>query len=120
MAADSKGENHSYQIRSGQGFMIFPGQITTYIADVNVPWEYVWVEFDGLRTTEILSVCGFSADSPVYRTRSAELREKMAKELLYISEHSDQSVFHLMGHLYLFLDLLRSQLLYQSLLPAAK
>ena len=46
MAADSKGENHSYQIRSGQGFMIFPGQITTYIADVNVPWEYVWVEFD--------------------------------------------------------------------------
>lgn len=106
MAADSRGENHSYQIRSGQGFMIFPGQITTYIADVNVPWEYVWVEFDGLRTTEILNVCGFSADSPVYRTRSAELREKMAKELLYISEHSDQSVFHLMGHLYLFLDLL--------------
>lgn len=106
MAADSKGENHSYQIRSGQGFMIFPGQITTYIADVNVPWEYVWVEFDGLRTTEILNVCDFSADSPVYRTRSAELREKMAKELLYISEHSDQSVFHLMGHLYLFLDLL--------------
>lgn len=106
MAADSKGENHSYQIRSGQGFMIFPGQITTYIADVNVPWEYVWVEFDGLRTTEILNVCGFSADSPVYRTRSAELREKMAKEILYISEHSDQSVFHLMGHLYLFLDLL--------------
>lgn len=106
MAADSKGENHSYQIRSGQGFMIFPGQITTYIADVNIPWEYVWVEFDGLRTTEILNVCDFSADSPVYRTRSAELREKMAKELLYISEHSDQSVFHLMGHLYLFLDLL--------------
>ena len=30
----------------------------------------------------------------------------MAKEILYISEHSDQSVFHLMGHLYLFLDLL--------------
>ena len=106
MAADSKGENHSYQIRSGQGFMIFPRQITTYIADVNVPWEYVWVEFDGLRTTEILNICGFSADAPVYRTRSAELREKMAEELLYIASHSDQSVFHLMGHLYLFLDLL--------------
>ena len=27
-------------------------------------WEYVWVEFDGLRTTEILNVCGFG-DAPV-------------------------------------------------------
>lgn len=36
--------------------MIFPGQITTYVADIQVPWEYVWVEFDGLRTTEILNV----------------------------------------------------------------
>lgn len=106
MADDSKGNTKTYSVKSMQGFMIFPDQITTYIADKELPWEYVWVEFDGLRTTEILNVCGFSADSPVYRTRSAELREKMAKELLYISEHSDQSVFHLMGHLYLFLDLL--------------
>lgn len=44
----------------------------------------------------------------VYASTGLEtkLLEKMAKELLYISEHSDQSVFHLMGHLYLFLDLL--------------
>ena len=106
MAADSKGENHTYQIRSGQGFMIFPGQITTYIADVNVPWEYVWVEFDGLRTTEILNICGFSKDAPVYRSHQTELCQKMAEEMLYISQHSDQSPFHLMGHLYLFLDFL--------------
>lgn len=106
MAANSKGENQTFQIRSGQGFMIFPEQITTYIADVNVPWEYVWVEFDGLRTTELLNVCGFSKDAPVYRTRQSELREKLAEELLYIVSHSDQSPFHLIGHLYLFLDLL--------------
>lgn len=106
VAANSKGENQTYKIHSGQGFMIFPEQITTYIADVQVPWEYVWVEFDGLRTTEILNICGFSKDSPVYAARSAELRKKLAEELLYISSHSDQSPFHLMGHLYLFLDLL--------------
>lgn len=106
MAANSKGENQTYKIHSGQGFMIFPEQITTYIADVQVPWEYVWVEFDGLRTTEILNICGFSKDAPVYTAGSAELRKKLAEELLYISSHSDQSPFHLMGHLYLFFDLL--------------
>ena len=106
MATHSKGQNINYQIRSGQGFMIFPGQITTYVADIKVPWEYVWVEFDGLHTTEILNLCGFTKDAPVYTSRSADLRKKMADELFYISRNSDQSSFHLMGHLYLFLDLL--------------
>ncbi len=59
MATNSKGQNVNYQVRSGQGFMIFPGHITTYVADIQGPLEYVWVEFDGLRTTEILNVCGF-------------------------------------------------------------
>lgn len=106
MATNSKGQNVNYQVRSGQGFMIFPGQITTYVADIQVPWEYVWVEFDGLRTTEILNVCGFSKDVPVYMAHSREARKKMADELIYISQNSEQSPFHLMGHFYLFADLL--------------
>ena len=106
MATNSKGQNVNYQVRSGQGFMIFPGQITTYVADIQVPWEYVWVEFDGLRTTEILNVCGFSKDAPVYMAHSREARKKMVDELIYISQNSEQSPFHLMGHFYLFADLL--------------
>ena len=52
MTTDFKGQNHEYQIRSGQGFMIFPKQVTTYIADSRLPWEYVWIEFDGMRARE--------------------------------------------------------------------
>lgn len=33
MADNSKGETWTYSVKSGQGFMIFPGQINTYIAD---------------------------------------------------------------------------------------
>ena len=83
MANDSHGVTQTYHVKSGQGFMIFPGQITTYVADIQVPWEYVWVEFDGLRTTEILNVCGFSKDAPVYAARSGEARKRMADELIY-------------------------------------
>ena len=46
-ADDSSGNTRTYQIKSGQGFMIFPQQITTYIADHELPWEYVWIEFHG-------------------------------------------------------------------------
>ena len=104
MADNAKGETQTYQIRSGQGFMIFPRQITTYIADQHLPWEYVWVEFDGLRAKEIVELAGLSLDNPVYRAHSKELREEMKKEMLYMAEHGEESPFHLIGHLYLFID----------------
>ncbi|HIT42356.1 MAG TPA: AraC family transcriptional regulator [Candidatus Caccovicinus merdipullorum] len=104
MADNAKGETQTYQIKSGQGFMIFPRQITTYIADQHLPWEYVWVEFDGLRAKEIVELAGLSLDNPVYRAHSKELREEMKKEMLYMAEHGEESPFHLIGHLYLFID----------------
>lgn len=106
LADDTKGRTQTYQVRSGQGFMLFPGQITTYIADSNVPWEYIWVEFDGLRITEALSMTNLSKNSPIYRPSEKELRDKLAEELMYISHHPKESPFHLIGHLYLFLDYL--------------
>lgn len=120
MATDSKGQNINYQVQSGQVFMIFPGQITTYVADIKEPWEYVWVEFDGLRTTEILNVCRLSKDAPIYTARSVELRKKMAEELHYISQNSEQTPFHLIGHLYLFLDLLMRSIAAPSPVSSSK
>lgn len=103
-ADDTKGNTHTYQIKSGQGFMIFPEQITTYIADQRFPWEYAWLEFDGLRVKEAIEIAGLSKDRPVYHARSKDLREEMMNEMMYIIQHNDASSFHLIGHLYLFLD----------------
>ena len=105
-ADDSKGNTHSYQIKSGQGFMLFPGQISNYTADQNLPWEYTWIEFDGLHAKEAVELSGLSRDHPVYHARSKDLREEMMKEMLYLIEHKDLPAFHLIGHLYLFLDYL--------------
>ncbi len=106
MAGDSKGITREYSIKSGQGFMIFPGQINTYIADQQLPWEYVWLEFDGLRVKEALAIAGLSPDTPVYRANSKEMRETLMQEMLYIVHHKDEAPFHLIGHCYLFLDAL--------------
>lgn len=106
MSDDSKGHTQTYHIKSGQGFMIFPGQINTYIADQNLPWEYTWVEFDGLRAKGAVESAGFSKDQPIYHARSKDLREEMMKEMLYLVEHKDMPPLHLIGHVYLFLDFL--------------
>ncbi|HCT91365.1 MAG TPA: AraC family transcriptional regulator [Lachnospiraceae bacterium] len=105
-ADDASGHTHIHQIKSGQGFMIFPNQVNTYIADNDLPWEYTWVEFDGLRVREALSVTGLSPNAPIYHARSHDMRETMMQEMLYIARHGDMPPFHLIGHLYLFLDAL--------------
>lgn len=103
-STDSKGISHQYRITSNQGFMIFPDQVNTYVADEDHPWEYTWIEFDGLRIRELLSLAGLSIDSPLYRSTAKDLTYELKNELLYIAHHANRSPFHLMGHLYLALD----------------
>ena len=104
LADDENGNTITWQVKSGQGFMLFPGQVNTYIADSKLPWEYTWVEFDGLRAREIVTTAGLSLNHPVYHASSKELRNQMMEEMLYLSRHPEESPFHLIGHLYLFLD----------------
>ena len=104
IANNSKGESIPYQIRSGQGFMLFPHQICTYIADHEIPWEYAWIEFDGLRAKETVELAGLNLDQPIYKARHKDIAETMKDEILYIVNHKDESSFHLIGHLYLFID----------------
>ncbi len=103
-ANDSNGESISYHIKTGEGFLIFPNQITTYVADVSTPWEYVWIEFDGLRAKEIINISGYSMDQPVFHSSKKELKMKMEEELKYIVTHSSETTYHLIGHLYIFFD----------------
>ena len=104
MADDSKGVTQTYQIKSGQGSMLFPGQISTYVADKNLPWEYAWLEFDGLKVREMIEIAGITKDSPIYHANSKDLRQNMMEEMLYIVKNADKSPLHLIGHVYLFLD----------------
>jgi len=116
MYSDSKGQNKTVLIRSGQGFLLSPKQVTTYWADQEHPWEYTWVEFDGTRASEALELAGLNEDAPVYKSSSRELSKQMADEMLYIVHHSDAGVLNQIGHLYLFMDLLAQSSVSRKLL----
>jgi AraC-like DNA-binding protein len=103
---DTKGHDHETQLKAGQGFLISPRQITTYVADERIPWEYCWLEFDGLRARESLELTGLSVNQPVYNPVHHEFEEKMRDEMLYIVKNKKETPFHLIGHLYVFLDAL--------------
>ena len=105
-AQNSSGDSITYKIRSGQGFMIFPHQICTYIADNELPWEYVWLEFDGLRVREYLTAAGLDDAHPIYVPQSPAQGQATRDIMLYITNHPKASTLHLIGQLFLFLDAL--------------
>lgn len=98
------GSQQTCRLHGGEGFMIFPHQVTTYFADQEHPWEYVWVEFDGLKASEYLTLSGITATTPLYRSNDKKLTRELKDELLYIAGNPEKSPLHLIGHLYLFLD----------------
>lgn len=92
------------ELGAGEGFMIFPEQVNTYQADWSLPWQYIWIEFDGPRMRERLEALGLSEDNPRYRPTSQEQRDRMMQEMLYIVDHRDESPLSVMGHVCLFFD----------------
>ena len=103
---DDRKETTEYHLESGQGFMVWPGQSNTYLADENDPWSYMWIEFDGLKAKEFVIQSGLDPNRPVYNARDMEEHEKMKHELQYIISHSNDPPMELIGHLYLFLSAL--------------
>ncbi|HIX94225.1 MAG TPA: AraC family transcriptional regulator [Candidatus Gemmiger excrementipullorum] len=93
-----------YEVGPGHGFLVVPGQITTYRSDQADPWEYTWLEFDGLRAHESLNLAGISGKEPVYTARSKRDGQLLQDEMLYIVNHNEASPTHLIAHGYLFLD----------------
>ena len=71
-ANDEKGDATYYDIQEGNGFIIEPGYVNTYYADNDQPWEYVWLEFGGLRAKECVELAGLSHKSPVYSLSEPE------------------------------------------------
>mgnify|MGYP002898821871 FL=1 len=107
-----------YTIEGGHGFLIAPGQVTTYRADEQEPWEYTWIEFDGLRAHEALNLAGISGQNPVYSPASTKAGQLLQEQMLFLVNHSQDSPMRQIGYGFLFLDqLVQSSASHQAQSP---
>lgn len=95
-----------YPIHAGQGFLICPNQVTAYAADQHDPWEYVWLEFDGIIVPGCLRQAGLSDRQPVYSPGSAQMGRQLQAQMMAMIDQSEASSMQLIGQGFLFLDLL--------------
>lgn len=115
---DSTDETRHYKLEANQGFLICPGQVNTYHADEHLPWEYAWVEFDGVKALEYMEMAGLSYDQPIYRMKKKEAADMIKGELMHIVDNPFSSPINQIGHLYLFLDALIRNSATRRMLPA--
>ena len=104
-----------YAITAGHGFLVVPGQITTYRADAKEPWEYTWIEFDGLRAQESLRLAGISGLEPVYTPSGKDSGARLGQQMLYIVNNGTADPMHLIGHGFLFLSQLVESSAYRQI-----
>lgn len=45
-----------HPVHAGQAFLILPEEVTTYVADLQDPWEYQWVGFDGALSSKFANL----------------------------------------------------------------
>lgn len=64
-----KGSYHvdgkTYNLEAGSIFLICPGVTTTYMADNDDPWAYLWFGFNGMKAESVLRYAGLSRTEPV-------------------------------------------------------
>ncbi len=59
-------DGRTHQIGAKQGFIIFPGQETTYRADDDEPWVYGWFGYAGRSAAILTETIGLTRDDPVF------------------------------------------------------
>lgn len=97
-------EKKEYHLTSFQGFLIQPEELTFYQADPGDPWEYMWLEFDGLMAKSIVEKTGLSHSSPVFTPKPSLIRAETGQFLRYIIEHPTAPTIELLGYAYLFFN----------------
>lgn len=93
-----------YHLTEGSGFLIEPEFVNLYYADEKEPWEYIWLEFGGLRAKEFLEIAGLSREHPVFTPDTPLHGEELLNEMFSIVRNTAASPLGQIGHLYLFMD----------------
>lgn len=92
-------EAGTHPVKSGEIFVILPGQTTTYTADKDEPWNYIWIGFDGAYAESLKKLNSYVLSYP----RDTFFRMLDAKELTNTREE------FIVGQLYILLAYLNAK-----------
>lgn len=96
----------TYELCAGQGFLIPPDVQTFYRADIEAPWRYLWVGFDGTNVRSYLSDAGLAGEAPVFTCGQGERLKEIVLEMLRRNTFGPHNDFKLQSLLLDFFSVL--------------
>ncbi len=91
----------TYHLKEGNGFLITPGVTTLYCADMEEPWEYCWIGFDGIDIKTVLQNCGLTNNDLIFTDQSNGLLRKNLLTLIHDFSKGIGNEYSYIGQLYL-------------------
>lgn len=102
-------EHQKFSIEAGTGFLIVPGQTTTYYADHTHPWRYYWVGFHGTEAVRLLNLCHLDQQHLLFSYTKDNQLKNLFSDLYYASKAYPYRELAMIGYLYLCFSCLSSQ-----------
>jgi len=93
----------TFSLMTGESFIIFPDMEVYYYPDPRDPWEYYWIEFNGLEASRLLSMINIAPNHPVLGASPQDFKSlfhsiKTAGIEPFERERSDAGLHLLLSH----------------------
>lgn len=90
-----------YEVKRGEVFLIKPHEMTYYEADLEEPWEYAWIAFDGSEVERMLEVVGLSGENLVCGILKLEVCTEYLEKIIQKFHETGYHEYELIGLSYL-------------------
>lgn len=87
-------------LSAGQGFLVFPDQVTYLEADKDDPWDYLWVTFDGTDVARIVSDVGFTEKTPAFKGDQDGCLGEMIGQIVDIFQNDRNDKYNILSLFY--------------------
>ena len=98
-----------YELESGSGFLIPPGELAFYQADEQEPWTYIWVGFTGNKAKKYINEMGLSSHSPIFHSEEHEALYSCVKDMMEHNTYGVANELIRIGQLYIFLSMITKE-----------
>lgn len=93
-----------YALEAGDAFVICPDHIAYYEADIDDPWHYLWVGFNGVKAPKIIHSAGLSYDNPIFHYDTDNFFKDAIQKMASFTKLSLETDLSRLSYLYLFLS----------------